>query len=88
MCSMWLTAVKPAALQLAPRVELGQVAVEQLAGSGRDVDLTAVLLGPYCTQMLADEGARVLKIEDPAKGDETRLWGPPFAGDTSTSTLR
>ena len=41
------------------------------------IDLSRVLGGPYCTQILADHGADVLKIEPP-QGDETRGWGPPF----------
>jgi formyl-CoA transferase len=41
------------------------------------IDLTRVLGGPYCTQILADHGAEVVKIEPP-RGDETREWGPPF----------
>ena len=41
------------------------------------VDLTRVLAGPYCTQILGDHGADVLKVEAP-QGDETRRWGPPF----------
>ena len=42
------------------------------------LDLTRVLAGPWATQIFADLGARVIKIENPAGGDETRQWGPPF----------
>jgi crotonobetainyl-CoA:carnitine CoA-transferase CaiB-like acyl-CoA transferase len=42
------------------------------------LDLTRVLSGPYCTMLLADMGARVVKLEQPGKGDDTRAWGPPF----------
>ncbi len=42
------------------------------------LDLTRVLSGPYCTMLLADQGARIIKIERPGRGDETRGWGPPF----------
>jgi crotonobetainyl-CoA:carnitine CoA-transferase CaiB-like acyl-CoA transferase len=44
------------------------------------VDLSRVLAGPYCTMVLADLGADVVKVERPQGGDETRTWGPPFAG--------
>src|SRR5436190_2478525 len=50
-------------------------------------DFSRVLAGPLCTQLLADAGARVIKIEDPARGDETRRWGPPFINNISTYFL-
>jgi crotonobetainyl-CoA:carnitine CoA-transferase CaiB-like acyl-CoA transferase len=45
----------------------------------RVADLSRVLAGPYCTMVLADLGADVVKVERPQGGDETRTWGPPFA---------
>ena len=50
-------------------------------------DFSRVLAGPLCTQLLADEGARVVKVEEPGRGDETRRWCPPFLGDVSTYFL-
>ena len=51
------------------------------------LDLTRVLSGPYCTMLLADMGARVIKIEQPGKGDDTRAWGPPFVAGESAYFL-
>ena len=47
----------------------------------RVVDFTQALSGPYCTLMLADLGAEVIKVEEPRRGDDSRHWGPPFIGD-------
>ena len=46
----------------------------------RVIDLTRVLAGPYCTMMLGDLGADVIKIENPESGDDPRHWGPPYTG--------
>lgn len=51
------------------------------------VDLTRALAGPYCTMMLGDLGARVVKIESPDGGDDTRGWGPPFLDGESAYFL-
>ena len=51
------------------------------------IDFTRVLSGPYCTMILGDLGARVIKLEHPGRGDDTRRWGPPFLGDESAYFL-
>ncbi|HET7433816.1 MAG TPA: CoA transferase [Thermoanaerobaculia bacterium] len=50
-------------------------------------DFSRVLAGPLCTQLLGDAGARVIKVEEPERGDETRRWGPPFLHGISTYFL-
>ncbi len=61
-----------------PEFPLGDVIV---------LDLSRILAGPYCTMMLADLGATVLKVEAPGRGDDTRQWGPPFVGGESAYYL-
>ncbi len=51
------------------------------------VDLTRALSGPFCTLMLGDLGARIIKVETPDGGDDTRGWGPPFVGAESAYFL-
>src|SRR5437016_13074154 len=51
------------------------------------VALSRVLSGPVCTMILADMGAEVVKVEAPPTGDDSRQWGPPFIGGTSTYFL-
>jgi glutaryl-CoA transferase len=53
----------------------------------RVLDLTRVVAGPYCAMFLGDLGADVVKVEQPGTGDDTRGWGPPFAGGESAYYL-
>ena len=48
----------------------------------RVIDMSRILAGPWCTQLLGDLGAEVIKIEHPERGDDTRQWGPPWLKDT------
>ena len=67
---------------------------EQLLEGVRVIDLTRILAGPYCTMLLGDLGADIIKIEFPERGDDTRQWGlllppaanpPIFSPQTGTS---
>jgi crotonobetainyl-CoA:carnitine CoA-transferase CaiB-like acyl-CoA transferase len=67
-------------------MEAGSAAAGPLSGI-TVLDLTRVLSGPYCTMLLGDMGARVIKIEQPGSGDDTRAWGPPFVAGESAYFL-
>jgi len=60
---------------------------EQPLSGIRVLDLSRILAGPYATMMLGDLGAEVIKVERPGTGDDTRTWGPPFAGGESAYYL-
>lgn len=53
----------------------------------RVLDLSRVLAGPYCTMILGDLGAEIIKVERPGSGDDTRSWGPPFKGQEAVYFL-
>ena len=61
------------------------MAVKKSLQNIRVLDLSRVLAGPYCTQILGDLGAEIIKIEKPGAGDDTRLWGPPFLKDRNVN---
>jgi len=54
----------------------------------RVLDLSRILAGPYCTQLLGDYGADVIKVERPGSGDDTRAWGPPYVTGEDGSPSR
>ena len=70
-------------LEVLPAISGGAGALSDI----RVIDLTRALAGPYCTLMLADHGADVVKVEQPGKGDETREWAPPEIGGVSAYYL-
>src|SRR6202000_2211372 len=60
---------------------------EGTLGGLRVLDLSRILSGPFCTMVLSDLGADVIKVENTTDGDDTRAWGPPFQGDDAAYFL-
>src|SRR3990170_3420289 len=73
-------------VEVLPAISGGGAAEGALAGI-RVIDLTRALAGPYCTLMLGDHGADVIKVELPGVGDETREWAPPYINGVSAYYL-
>lgn len=65
----------------------GDAFVAGLLDAVKVLDVSRVLAGPYCSMLLADLGAEVVKVEEPRRGDDTRDWGPPFLGGESAYFL-
>lgn len=73
-------------MKAGPRVNFAADAASPLAGL-RVLDFTQALAGPFCTMILGDMGADVIKVEEPSRGDDSRSWGPPFMQGTGTYYL-
>jgi crotonobetainyl-CoA:carnitine CoA-transferase CaiB-like acyl-CoA transferase len=65
----------------------GKALTQQSLSGIRVLDFSRVLAGPFCTMMLGDMGADVIKVENPERGDDTRQWGPPWSGEQSAYFL-
>nr|CAG4640848.1 EOG090X05UC [Eulimnadia texana] len=79
ICNRWLSVSITNKVQYTRATNKLPAALDGL----RVLDLTRVLAGPFCTMMLGDLGAEVIKVEKPKTGDDTRAWGPPFQNGQS-----
>lgn len=61
--------------------------LESVLAGLKVIDLTQNVAGPFCTQILGDMGAEVIKVERPGRGDDTRDWRPPEIGQKSSTFL-